>query len=906
MSEVNASRRLRDALLVIDLHLTLDDVAGLLEGAIAAGDPLDAYLLAAGASQAIRDALEDDPASILRVGEHATSVLPSALSRPVTHGARAVSRALVAARNTTGGRHSLEDVADRVDALVSELSRDALTGEWHPDAAKLLAELLDSCIVRTGAAGKATLNLPSCFRSFDLHPRDLQRLAQIVAARVHGPAPRVLVLGVRTSGSYLAPLLATALRLEGIEEVESRTIRPGRTLPASVRELITERANGAWSLVLVDDPPDTGRALRRAAGQAVELGFPIDAVCLAFALLEGGAVPATLSRYSCAVLDWADWDIHQRLAAPAVTRILSGGVGSHRATASVTPIALPERPSLHSHARTGYAATFAGGTELAVVAEGTGLGYLGRHALAVADALGDHVPEVLAFDDGVLVRRWLPEASRAALDIPERVQGAVDYVTARRVALPARRDATASMAGRQPAWEVASRLLAAPYRELGLALRAVGLDTAVRAMLAPRQPTVVDGLTGPGSWFLDDGRLVKVGFAERAFSHYDVACYDAVYDLAGLTVDTADPALSDVAVARFEDATGEDVDPERLLLYRLVHLWDRVRLDHLATDPAEAAMARAWQDWSCARLLDGPLDGGHGPWCVLDVDGVLETSRLGAPTLTPASAAGLRALQAHGFRPLLATGRGFADVLDRCTRYGLLGGVAEYGGVAYDHRRAIVRDLVDEQGTTALTSLREFLEAQEGVAIAEGCRTMVRAFRLDREGRRRGLDTATIDAARRRSQGRVGAIPGEAQTDFVAFGVDKGHGVRALLDLLGSPGEVPALCVGDSESDLPMLRLAATARVPAHASVLAGHGIAATRSAFQRGFAEAVDDAVGHDKTECSSCAPARAVPAGAALLQAILRGLEGGRVTGLAAAPGILRRARDVTAAARGDSSRG
>jgi hydroxymethylpyrimidine pyrophosphatase-like HAD family hydrolase len=900
MSEVNALRRFSDALLVLDLHLALEDVAGLLEVAIAAGDPLDAYLLAAGASQAVRDVLEDDPAALLRSGSHATSLLPSVLARPVMHGARVLSRAIVATRDAAGARRPLEEAADRIDALVTELASDALTGEWHPDAAKLLAELLDSGTIRNGPARKTSLTLPSCFRSFDLHPRDVQRLARTVACRVHGPAPRILVLGVRTSGSYLAPLLAAALRFGGVEEVEWRTIRPGRTPSPSLRQLIAERANAAWSLVVVDDPPDTGRALGRAARQAVELGFPVDAVCLAFALHEGGAVPASLSAYSCAVLDWTDWDIHGRLGTPTVERLLAEHPATRGALASVTPVALPERPSLHGHARAGYTATFADGAELTVVAEGTGLGYLGRHALAVAQAMGTLVPEVLAFDDGILLRHWLSEESRAALDTPDRVQEAVDYVTARRTALPARHDAAASMAGRQPAWEVASRLLAAPYRELGLALRAVALDAAVQALLAPRHPSVVDGLTGPGAWFLDNSKVVKVGFAERAFSHLDVACYDATYDLAGLTVDSPDASFVSVAVARYEDRTGEPVDPERLLLYRLVHLWDRARLDHLAAEPAEAAMARAWQDWSRARLLDGPLDGGHGPWCVLDVDGVLETSRLGAPTLTPASAAGLRALRAHGFRPLLATGRGFADVQDRCARYGLLGGVAEYGGVVYDHRRGVVQDLVDDRGAAALATLREHLEHQPGVAIAGGSRTMIRAYRVDRLGRRRGLDTATIDAARPFFEGRVGAIPGIVQTDFVAFGVDKGHGVRALLDLLGAPGESPALCVGDSESDVPMLRLATTARVPAHAAALAGHGIVATRAAFQRGFAEAVDDVVGHDQTECTSCAPVPIAPGSAQLVQAILRGLEGGRTTGLAAMPGILRSARDVSSTAR------
>src|SRR5207247_1298273 len=47
-----------------------------------------------------------------------------------------------------------------------------------------------------------------------------------------------------------------------------------------------------------------------------------------------------------------------------------------------------------------------------ICSEGTGLGYLGRHALAVAHALTGSVPTVFGFRDGILFRAWLPEESR--------------------------------------------------------------------------------------------------------------------------------------------------------------------------------------------------------------------------------------------------------------------------------------------------------------------------------------------------------------------------------------------------------------------------------------------------------------------------------------------------------------
>ena len=895
------SRPFGDTLLVQDLALSLDDVPGLLEVAIASGDPQDAYLLAAGASQAIRDALEDDPASVLRAAATVSPSLPAALRTPVRRGARALSRAIVAARDASGARRPLAEAADRLDELVGELAHHAMAGEWRPDAAKLATELLVSGTVRNGAARGATLTLPSCFRSFDLHPRDLRRLARIVEARLTGPAPRVLVLGVRTSGSYLAPLLAAALRLDGIAEVVCRTTRPGRTPPPALRELLADRANDAWSLVVVDDPPDTGRALGRAARQAVDLGFPADAVCLAFALHEGGAVPAGLARYSSAVLDWAGWDVHQRLGAPAVARLLAEREGGPGTLASLEPVALPPRPSPHGHARVGYRATYEDGSTCALVAEGTGLGYLGRHALAVADAIRGHVP-VLAYGDGVLVRRWLPEEARAPLDTAARVEAAVDYVVARRAALPARRDAAATMAGRQPCGR--SRAGCWPPRTARRAWRCGPRRSTPRSAPCSRRahPSVVDGAHRPRR-VVPRRRRAREGRRTPSARSRTSTSRATTRPTTSRASPPAPRTRRSTAsrVHRYEDRTGERVDHERLLLYRLVHLWDRARVGELDVGAAETKAARAWQDWSRARLLDGALDQGTGPWCVLDVDGVLEGSRLGAPTLTPASAAGLRALRDHSFRPLLATGRGYGDLVDRCVRYGLLGGVAEYGGVVYDHRRGV-----------RPRARRPAGRARPGHPSRP---PRGRPGRLDRRGLpdhgprlpRRPRGSSAVPRPRRRSsrpaaaaRGASARSPAIAQTDFVAFGVDKGHGVRALLELLDAPGEIPALCVGDSEADVPMLRLGALARVPGNAAALAGHGIVATAASFQRGFKEAVDAAVGHGASPCGTCAPAPALPVGAALLEALLAGLEGGRATGLAAVPAIARRARAVTAEAR------
>ena len=881
------------ALRVTDLHLTLRDVAAILDAGWAI-DATDAFLLAAGASQVARDAAEHDPASLRRAGAQLARSVPRGVRPLVTTGANVAARAIEVPLDVAGARRVLDDLATGLEHLTGQLAERVYAGTTDAAAVGRLRALLRRPAARWGRAAAQTTALPSCFRSFDLHPADLRALAARIRDPRDAPSQGYVVLGVRTSGCYLAPLLAAALRETGATAAWA-TVRPGRPAPASVRQLVEERANLGGLVVVVDDPPGTGGSLAAGAEAAVALGAPRDAVLLAYALHEGQGVPAALAGYAAAVLDWPEWDVHRRVGADAVARILADA-GTGADAAALRPVELPPRVHPESHARAGYAVALrSGGDPVTIVAEGSGLGYLGRHTLAVAELLGGAVPPVLSFDDGVTVRVWLDDAARVALD-GDRLAAAAEYAAVRRDALPALRDASATMTGRQPVWEVASRLLAAPYRELGLAVRAAGLDGAVRRLLAPDVPSVVDGQTGAGSWFEPAGALVKVAFAERAFSHLDLACYDAAYDLAGSVADAEDPAAIGAAVAAYEDAAHQTLDPERLLLYRHVHLWDRARVGQLAPDLAEAQMARAWQEWARDRLLGGPCDPGDGRWCVLDIDGVLETSRLGAPTLTPASAAALRALVAHGLRPLLATGRSLGELVDRCARYGLAGGTAEYGGVAYVHGDRRARSLLEPRDHETLEAVRARLAATPGVTLAAGPTTMVRAFRVAPGGRRRALEAALVDELRHDAAGRLSALVGRAQTDLVPYGVDKARGIAVALELLGEPGTPIALAVGDAEPDLGILRMADVAYVPSNGAHLARGPVVATREGFQRGLLEAVDAVVGHGAGPCERCAPLPPLPPGAALLAEVLRGLEGGRGAGVRAAPTILARAAAIT----------
>jgi hypothetical protein len=220
----------------------------------------------------------------------------------------------------------------------------------------------------------------------------------------------------------------------------------------------------------------------------------------------------------------------------------------------------------------------------------------------------------------------------------------------------------------------------------------------------------------------------------------------------------------------------------------------------------------------------------------------------------------LRALIAHGYVPVPVTGRGLEEVRERCRTYGLAAGVAEYGSALCLDRGERTVTLVGSDGDDAVRRVRAALQERDGVRLDPAHVHAVRAYRMGCDGRRQPLEAAEVAECLQASGvvGAIEAIQGENQTDLVASGVDKGAGLRALVDALEASGggrtEV-ALAVGDTAADAPMLALARSAFVPAHATPEAMvAGAKRVRRPYQAGLALAVAQLLGHRPGTCARC----------------------------------------------------
>jgi len=713
---------------------------------------------------------------------------------------------------------------------------------------------------------RSLIRLPSCFHSFDQQPADVGRMVDEFVTRWPDRNRAMAVVGVRSSGSYLAPLCMAFLQAAGYAHLVELTLRSGRWLHAAERVKLRRVVAANGLALLLDDPPASGSALLAVAARLRQIGFPADRIVLLTASFGAtGSLPPVLLEYPSVVLPWPDWAIHELLTPASVHAALSELLRGEGELISVEPLDAPARVWARGHISAPFKVRLrqtgmVSEEERQICAEGVGLGYFGSHVQAVADRLIDFAPYIYGLRSGLLFREWLPKTaslSSAQDRRPEDAEGIAAYVAARRQMLPLAEDKSLRLGGRDPVWELAAYVLERSFgRRAARAMRPIVRRTA-RLLLQPGRPAVVDGATMLDRWFHADNPsgLKKVGFAERDFSNLDAFCCDPVYDLAGVVTSSSADRLGPQLRAAYFRHTSEQVDAERWLLYQLVHGQSRLRINRNDFVSVEADAERALRDYFGETLLAMAILA-TGPVCAIDIDGVLEVEDLGFVGITPAAALALLALARHDFRSVVVTARSLDDVRARCQAYGLAGGVAEYGAVIYDHTRGLTTDLLQGEAVSALEQVRSLLRRTDGVVLDPRIQRAVRAYRIDRAHLRRALPLELVSGtiAQAGAEGRVRAIQGESQTDFMVAGMDKGVGLRKLLHQLTPPTDL-ALAVGDSESDLPMLSLAKQAFAPANADrAVRAAGIQITAGAYQLGFVEAVRSLLGHSPGACSAC----------------------------------------------------
>ncbi len=854
----------RPPLLLTNLLNDLEALADRLPERAAEGDLLNAYLLAAGMLQIVDDHLHRDPLLLRRAAGRVGRKLPGPWGRVGTAAlgmAAGVTWWGLSHRPGLGRelrwRAELALLVDRLaDALIDEDAWEVRRA--RPDLEAAARGLLRRLPCLPPSLRREVVRLPSCFRSFDQAPADVEALARAAVDAQPERGRPLLVMGIRTSGSYLAPLLAAFLRHLGREQVETFTMRPGQPwLPSEAAFL--RRAAGKALVLLVDDPPRSWKSVRQAAEGLRRLGFARDAIALTLGLFPNADRPESLAGHPGIFLPFSQWEIHRKLQPEAVRATIARLLLGRAEVLDLREVEPASVPHGRGHAQARFRIELGRGEvrhQRVIQARGVGLGYFGEHALAVGRRLCGLVGEILGLAEGVLFEACPGPESRLAPPLDLQRAGAVArYISLRAQALSLPEDLTPRLRRRGTAPQWASNTLAGIFGR-GAELGRLLLLPMLHRLLQARSPAIIDNRTRLEAFVLDDGAMLKTEADISVFDSADFVCFDPVADLA-LAATSAEDTASGEALRLAYEAMAGPVGAERWLLHQLI----RVLILMEERSPAERSLdprpARLFQRYY-REVLIGDAPASSGPLCAIDVDGVLETMQMGFPATSPAGALALRALLRHGFRPVLATGRSLDELRDRCAAYGLAGGTAEYGSVIYDHHRGRARWLLDPQAERALDCLRDALSAHPGVHLDPRYRGAVRAFRVDERGRRRALAARTVAQALAASgtEEMIRPVPGFFQTDFVTTSTTKEAALEALAAEFEVEGQL-ALAVGDTTTDLGMLRMAHLGLAPANADVeLRRAGVAVLRRPAQAGLAEAVARLIGHHPGACPACAP--------------------------------------------------
>jgi hydroxymethylpyrimidine pyrophosphatase-like HAD family hydrolase len=735
--------------------------------------------------------------------------------------------------------------------------------------------------------------IPAFFRSRDFAPDDCLELGRKFVDAFPGFDRPVMVMGVRTAGSFLAPLLCAYLRTR-IPGVDWTAVRPKKGLASWERSALRAAARRRARVVVIDESIHSGQTLVSAIAMLRQVGFKDhDMVVLnpaepAFPDWKDAPAFQCLPEIHTITLEPAERYKQRLLGSHSVDVLLSEyfrGQGYRDVQVSYDP----EIAALNSGWRTAppervdvrlkrvYAVELrdaSGQPEIRyVLAKSVGWGWLAYHAFHLGQALAKFVPPMLGLRDGILYTEWIPqEPGMLAMKTATEVLGA--YVAVRAKCLKFDNNSTLDLVreGRHKGLEMLATALSRAY---GSRVAAAAKRSRIQESLSRiySRSVLTDSKMAPEEWISSESRLVKTDFEHHGQGKNELGMTDPAYDLAdaifhfGLSEDEARQLVEKYIVA-----SGDVEVEERLFLHKLLAgLWAQ-NLATLGLQDTRFASRRhefhrqyvsAWNFLVCQTVREcGRLCRGydnlrwHSPLVVLDIDGVLDRMVFGFPSTTAAGIKALCLLARHGFAIALNTARTLREVKEYCEAYGLTGGVAEYGSVAWDRLTNRCHILVDAEAMRQLEEARRSLAKIPGVFLNEDYQYSLRAFTYE-NGRTVPLPRLmTQDLLKRLNLDRLHTHQTGLDSAITSKSTDKGKGLHALLSFAGlSAADV--IAVGDSEPDLAMFRVAGRSFAPGNVSCrkeaqLLGCQIAKAR--YQPGLLEIARTIVHPGGGACGHC----------------------------------------------------
>ena len=296
--------------------------------------------------------------------------------------------------------------------------------------------------------------VPAAFRSQDLTHFDILMLGEkFITAHPERSQP-TLVLGLRTAGSYFAPLLRAYLEEKGYSDVDATTIRPKKGIGRHDRAKIANCAARGGLALIVDEPVNTGDTMLKGVKLLKDAGVAADRILALFPIHPsrrdwGSESPVGLSQSVQVVkLEPGEWYkvllmeptvVEKRLNDylahdPCWTVHVTGSETEQQCNAELRSLS---EEKFHNRLKRVYEVRLekgAGATETRyVLAKSVGWGWLSYHSFIAGGRLSSFVPPILGLREGILYTQWDRRGpiSAAETDRESVLRIAPAYVAAR-------------------------------------------------------------------------------------------------------------------------------------------------------------------------------------------------------------------------------------------------------------------------------------------------------------------------------------------------------------------------------------------------------------------------------------------------------------------------------------------
>ncbi len=846
-------------------------------------------------SCSITDTVDDYIAGITYDFSKVSQVFPPAA--PALH---ILNRLFAAARRTREARFSrLRAWSESWRSAVTEFLRTAMLGDV--DERELLqhrARLAGLLPPRfPNGMWSARPKMPAFFRSRDFTPSDCIELGKKFVDRFPDAERPVMVMGLRTAGSFLAPLLCAYLRTR-LPAVDWIAVRPKKGLSSWEQHTLWEAAGRRARVLVVDESIHSGQTLTTAIELLRQAGFRDDDIVVlnpaepAFPDWKDSHVVQSLRTVHTITLEPAERCKQRFLDSDSVNSLFNEyftalGYTNARVVSATeverinsqwrnTP---PERVDVRLKRIYQVHLRDAAGEDriCRVLAKSVGWGWLGYHAFHTGQALAEFVPPVLGLREGILYTEWLPTEQNAPAAVPSRkliIETLASYVAARTTKLKLDGNLTADLVreGRHKGLEMLAGALSRAYSSR-VAAAAERFRIQEKLAQGCSLSVLTDSKLAPEEWLPVESPLKKTDHEHHGQGKNELGMTDPAYDLADAVFHFGFSREEERRlIDQYVTASGDVEVEERLFLNKvLAGLWAQ----NLATlglqNPRLAQRRQEFHDlhtraWNflvrqtvreCGKL--GPVTSNvswQSPLVVLDIDGVLDRMAFGFPSTTAAGIKALSLFSSHGFTVALNTARTLDEVQEYCAAYGLAGGVAEYGSIVWDHVNNRQMNLVDSESMRQIGEAQRALRGIPGVFLNKDYQCSLRAFTY-KNGRTMPLPPSMAqDLLAKLKLNRLQVHHTGLDTTITARESDKGKGLLALLSLAGIDS-IQVNAVGDSEPDLAMFRVAGRSFAPGNVSCrreaqLLGCHIASC--VYQPGLLEIARRIVHPDGGACSQC----------------------------------------------------